>query len=117
MGGLVSIAGWLIAMSGRHYSADDVGYFVNQLSSYSLSHRQLYTQIEFPYGPLLFYPPILLHALPGHVSLRSSFFTVLALHQVFGLLLFGYVVNLLPMSRRWKIFALCCYAPFTLEPM
>jgi hypothetical protein len=116
VGGVVGVAGWLILISGARYDAD-VGYFLNQMSSYSVSHRQLYTQIEFPYGPLLFYPPILLHRLVGHLSLRACYMITLVMHQVLGLLLLGYLVNLLPMSKRWKIFALCCYAPYTLQPM
>ena len=109
-------AGWLIVDSKARYQAD-FGYFVNQMSSFLFSHRQLYTQIEFPYGPLLFYPPILLHQVFGHMSLRMCFLIVLVLHQLMGLLALGYVINRLPMSRGWKIFALCCFGPITIEPM
>ncbi|WP_263384684.1 hypothetical protein [Granulicella arctica] len=109
--------GWLISNSDRRYPVD-VDYFIHQMSSSTFFHRQLYTSIEFPYGPLLFYPPILLHTLfRGHLSLQCCYFIVLVLHQVLGVSLLAYLVNYFPMSRSWKIFAMSCFVPFTLQPI
>ncbi len=109
--------GTLVASSPRRFPGD-VDYFINQMTSHFVYHRQLYSQIEFPYGPLLFYPPILLHALfRGVLSIKQSFFIVMVLHHVIGIFLLGYLVNSFPMSRRWKAFALWCFAIFTLLPM
>ncbi len=111
------VAGALVGASDRRFPAD-VDYFINQMSSNLFYHQQLYSQIEFPYGPLLFYPPIELYALfHGHLSLQRCFVMVQMVHQVLGILLFAYLVNSFPMSRRWKGFALCCFGLFTLQPM
>jgi hypothetical protein len=118
VGAIAGFLGWMVKISGLRHGGD-AGYFVNQISSYTLDHRQLYTEIEFPYGPLLFYPPALLHSMLAgwHVSVQTCFFVVLVMVQVVGILLLGYVVNFLPMSRGWKILALCCFVPFTLQPV
>lgn len=91
-------AGWLVARSHLRYLAD-AGYFMEQLAAHGDYGRALYTQLEFAYGPLLFYPAVWVHAvLRG--SWTASYFTALALNQVVGLLLLAYVLNALPMRAR-----------------
>ncbi len=82
----------------------DAGYFLHQLNDHVSFGRKLYAQIEFPYGPLLFYVPVLVRTLlsPLHVSLAGSYyFTVIAEH-ILGLLLLAYILDIFPLSARWK---------------
>ena len=58
--------------------------------------RSLYTQLEFAYGPLLFYPTILLQKLL-HCSWPAAYFLSLAAEQSVGLCMLAYVFNRLPM--------------------
>lgn len=82
----------------------DWGYFVTQVSMHEDFGRKLYTQIEFSYGPLLFYGPVMMRALlsPFHVSESGSFLATLVIESVVGLLLMVYVIEHVPMSRAWK---------------
>jgi len=107
----------LIYESGLRYWSD-VSYFVNQISMYADYHRQLYSQVQFPYGPLLYYPVSLLRSALSHwnVSLEVSYLVILCLQQFLGVCLLAYVVNALPMSRGWKIFALACFGIWALQP-
>jgi hypothetical protein len=109
---------WLIYISGRRYH-HDIGYFVNQMTTYADYHFQLYSQIQFFYGPLLFYPPILLRSFLSswHVSMLVCYMIFLCLNQFLGICFLSYTVNALPMSRRWKIFALLAFGLLTLQPM
>jgi len=82
----------------------DWGYFINRVSMHADFGRKLYTQIEFPYGPLLFYGPIAVRAAlnPFHLSAAAAYLATLALEIMVGILLLAYVIDHLPMSRRWK---------------
>lgn len=102
-GGAVLLFGVQIIRSGMRYQYD-WGYFINQISMHADFGRRLYTQIEFPYGPLLFYGPITARAIlsPFHVSAAGAYLATLVLETMIGLLLVAYVINQLPMSRRWK---------------
>ena len=116
-GALIAIFGRLIVLSHDRY-LNNVGYFIEQISSHTDYGRVLYDQIEFPYGPLLFYVPVFLRSLfsPFHVSLTGAYFTTLVLEQVVGLLIVGCIINSLPMRRAWKIVALVLCVPLALEP-
>jgi uncharacterized membrane protein len=113
-----AIAAWIVHISHVSYPSD-LDYFVTQMQSAAAYGRHLYTQIEFPYGPLLFYPQIWLYkVLAGtHISLQACYLTVWVAHQIAGILLLAYLVNVLPMSSRWKKIALCCFACFAFLPM
>ena len=37
---------------------DDASYFIDQINDYVSYGRTLYGQIEFPYGPIIFYGPV-----------------------------------------------------------
>jgi hypothetical protein len=108
-GCMVALLSYLIAISGQHYG--DGRYFIRQISMYVEYGRRLYDQIELPYGPLLFYGPAIVHAIlsPLHASTATAYYTTLVLEQVIGLLLVAYVLDRLPILRRWKIvFLLLC---------
>lgn len=102
---LASVLDIAIYASGLRYLSD-FGYFLEQMSKAADYHRHLYAQLEFPYGPLLFYPPIWLSGLLVHFArpLAIAHVFLLLLHQVGGVLLLAYVMQRLPIKsslRRW----------------
>ena len=108
-------AGWLVAHSHLRYTAD-AGYFIEQLSAHADDGRSLYTSLEFAYGPLLFYPTVLLHSL-----LRSSwltaYFVSLALDSSLGLLLLAYILNSLPIRRSDRTFGFVLLSLGSITPL
>jgi hypothetical protein len=102
-GSAIFLFGLQIIRLGMRY-LNDWGYFIHQASMYEDFGRRLYTQIEFSYGPLLFYGPVLMRAAlrPFHVSEAGSYLATLVVVSIVGLLLMAYVIEHLPMSRRWK---------------
>ena len=60
-GCMVALLSYLIAISGQHYG--DGRYFIRQITMHVEYGRRLYDQIELPYGPLLFYGPVIVHVL------------------------------------------------------
>ncbi len=108
-GCMVGLLSYLIAVS--HLQFGDGGYFIRQISMHIDYGRKLYDQIELPYGPLLFYAPVILHTLlsPMHASTATAYYITVVLAHVIGLLLVAYVLDRLPILRRWKIvFLLLC---------
>jgi len=106
---MVALLSYLVAVSGQHYG--DGRYFIRQISMHIDYGRKLYDQIELPYGPLLFYGPVIVQVLlsPLHVSTAAAYYVTLVLEQVIGLLLVVYVLDRLPILRKWKIvFLLLC---------
>ena len=102
-GGAVLLFGIAIIRSGVRYEYD-WGYFLNRISVHAEFGRELYTQMEFAYGPLLLYGPIAVRAIlsPFHVSAAGAYLVTLTLETMIGLLLVAYVINQLPMSKRWR---------------
>jgi hypothetical protein len=102
-GAAVLVFGMLIIRAGVTYPGD-WGYFINRVSMHADFGRRLYTQIEFPYGPLLFYGPIAMRALlsPLHISAAGAYLVTLTLEIVVGILLVAYVIDHLPLSRISK---------------
>jgi hypothetical protein len=108
-GCMVGLLSHLVAISRLQFG--DGGYFIRQISMHIDYGRQLYDQIELPYGPLLFYAPVIVHALlsPLHASTTTAYYITLVLAHVIGLLLVVYVLDRLPILRKWKIvFLLLC---------
>lgn len=99
----IFLFGMQIIRSGFRYT-NDWDYFINRVSMHADFGRKLYTQIEFPYGPLLFYGPLAIRAMlrPFHVSPAGAYLVTLMLETMFGLLLVAYIINRLPISRTWK---------------
>jgi hypothetical protein len=102
-GGMVAMLSYLIAISHQQYV--DGGYFIRQISMHIDYGRKLYDQIEFTYGPLLFYGPVIVHSLlsPLHASTTTAYYLTLVLEAVVGFLLVVYALNRLPILRRWKV--------------
>jgi hypothetical protein len=108
-GCMVAGLSYLVAISRLQYG--DGGYFMRQISMHFDYGRKLYDQIEFTYGPFLFYVPGIVHTLlsPLHVSTTAAYYTTLVLEHVIGLLLVVYVLNRLPIARKWKVvFLILC---------
>jgi hypothetical protein len=103
-GVVVLVFGILILRSGITYPGD-WGYFINRIGMHTDFGRKLYTQIEFPYGPLLFYGPVAVRGILGpiHISLAGAYAVTLMLEIMMGILLIAYVIDHLPMSKRWKV--------------
>ena len=107
--------GWLVAASHLRYLAD-AGYFIEQMSSHAEYGGALYTQLEFAYGPLLFYPTILLHA-ALYCGWMTAYFLTLAFDQSLGLALLAYVLNELPIRGRDRRISLVLLAIGALNPI
>lgn len=103
-GWAVFLFGAEIIRMGIRYESD-WGYFINRMSMHADFGRQLYTQIEFPYGPLLYYGPLAMKTLcsPFHLSLTDAYLATLVLQVMIGVLLLAYVIEFLPISKRWKL--------------
>jgi hypothetical protein len=110
-----AMAGWMVASSHLRYLAD-AGYFIEQMSSHAEYGGALYTQLEFAYGPLLFYPTILLHA-ALRCSWMTAYFVTLALDQSVGLTLLAYVLNELPVRGRDRRIGFVLLAIGALNPI
>jgi hypothetical protein len=110
-----AVAGWIVAASHLRYLAD-AGYFIEQMSSHAEYGGALYTQLEFAYGPLLFYPTVWLHALL-HCGWMAAYFVTLALDQSLGLALLAYVLNELPIRSRDRRIGFILLAVGALNPI
>jgi hypothetical protein len=110
-GGVILLFGGQIIRLGMRYTYD-WGYFINRVSMHADFGRKLYTQIEFPYGPLLFYGPIAVREVlsPFHISAAGAYLVTLTLEILIGLLLVAYVIDHLPMSRGWKTLIFLLFA-------
>ena len=96
------VLGWVILRSGRHYG--EPVYFLERMRDVAQFHSRIYRDIEFPYGPLLLYPPVWLWRVVGGagVSLAACYFTFLALANAAGIAMSFYVLNALPLARAWR---------------
>ena len=102
-GGAVFLFGVQIIRLGIRYEYD-WGYFLNRISMHADFGRKLYSQMEFPYGPWLLEFPIGVRAIlsPFHVSTAGAYLLTLVLEVMAGLLLLAYLINHIPMSKRWR---------------
>ncbi len=109
------LAGWMLKQSSLRYIAD-TGYFIEQMSSHVESGRPLYTGLEFAYGPLLFYPTVLLHHALRCGWLRAYFVT-LAIEQTLGVFLVVYLLNTWPVLGSHRRFGLLLLTVGALNPL
>ena len=114
LGFMVAVFSGTVYLSGLRY-LNDYGYFIEQMSKAADFHRDLYTELEFPYGPLLFYPTIWIRSLFGLFSrpLDAAYIATLVLHQVFGLLLLAYAMQRLPIATRLRRWTFICFVVFS----
>jgi len=96
----------------------DYRYFIAPITKLALDHRRLYTQVHVSYGPLMFYPPVWMRGLFSSCRrpIAAAYSVVYVAHQVGGLLLLGYILQVLPIrtSLRRALFLLMAF--FTLSP-
>jgi hypothetical protein len=97
----LSFACWIVTVAQVRYHSD-AGYFREQLASFVLNGRHLYTQLEFPYGPILMLISVWVYRAlhPFGVSITGAYFTSMVLAQAIGMVALAYAMNQLPM-RDW----------------
>ena len=83
-------------------------YFLDRYSMHALGDR-LYRDISFDYGPLLFYPPVLLQKIL-HISIGDSYFLFWSAEWAIGLWLLWFVLGSLsgPSADRRLVYAIFC---------
>ena len=121
--GLLLVAAWngglsWLVFAAHGYAVEDF-YFLPQLEKFYYLHRLLYSQTEFAYGPLLFYPPVWVHWLldPFHLSLRACYYIATATDHLVGVAMLYFVVNRIPMSRGVRMAAFVSVALFSFTPL
>lgn len=72
-----AVLGALMVRNGMYYA--DAGYFLTQLRTGLVFHAKLYRDVEFAYGPLMYYwPAFFLRALGLlHVSAETAYVVAL----------------------------------------
>lgn len=121
--GLLLIAAWngglsWLVFAAHGYAVEDF-YFLPQMEKFYYLHRSLYSQIEFAYGPLLFYPPVWVHWLlsPFHLSLRACYYIATSINHLVGVAMLYFVVNRMPMLRGVRMAAFASVALFSFTPL
>ncbi len=103
--------GWAVARAGLGSGVrfGESAYFLERMRDVGAFGGRLYTDFEWPYGPLLLMPPVWAHRLG--VSLVGADFAWLVVLNVVGVLLAGYVLNRLPLGYgvRVGLFAMFCF--------
>ena len=112
---LTAVSGCLVRASHLRYTSD-AGYFMEQMATHVETGWALYSQIEFPYGPLLCYPAVWLHALL-RCSWMAAYFLTLAMNQTLGVILLAVLLNGLPMRKRERHFGFCLLALGAFSPL
>ncbi|HSY35765.1 MAG TPA: hypothetical protein VK814_08455 [Acidobacteriaceae bacterium] len=102
-GTAVLLFGLTIIWMGVRYEYD-WGYFLNRISVHAEFGRKLYSEMEFAYGPLLIDFAVIVRAIlsPLHVSAVVAYLVTFVLEVMGGLLMMVYLIDRLPMSKRWR---------------
>ena len=100
----ITACGILLIYGAHVRYMSDYGYFIGQMSSAADYGRKLYSEIEFPYGPLLFYPPIWMQGLFRWCArpLAAAYCLSYVAEEAGGLLLLAYVMQRLPIESRLR---------------
>ncbi|MGI4758359.1 MAG: hypothetical protein ACRYGF_16100 [Janthinobacterium lividum] len=108
--------GVMMVRSGMYYA--DAGYFLTQLRSGLIFHKTLYRDVEFAYGPLMYYWPACFLRVLGlaHVSATAAYVVSLCVMEAVGTAMLFYTVCAMPMRRNMKIAAFLLLAIVTLDP-
>ena len=106
----------LICLKENTRVAED-RYFLTQLEKVALMHRTLYTQVEFAYGPLLFYPTLwIAHLFHGLQALDRAYYLTLVAHQVVGIGMLWFTLNQLPLTRAIRLSTFIALTLYALNP-
>ncbi len=94
--------GYLILHHGAYYAEE--GFFVTQLRAGLVFHRVPYRDFDFPYGPALYFWPLLFIRLlaPLGISMPTAYLLSLIVMESAGVALIFYTVNALPMRYPLK---------------
>ncbi len=113
----ITACGVLLIYSAHVRYMSDYGYFIGQMSSAANYGRKLYSEIEFPYGPLLFYPPIWIQGLFRWCArpLAAAYCFTYVTEEAGGLLLLAYVMQHLPIERQLRRGVFIAMALFSLS--
>ena len=109
--------GVLVQRSGYRYG--EAGYFIERTRDLVEYHLRLYRDLEFTYGPLLLLPAAWLHRALGalHVSVGACYFLTLATMNAIGIAMVAWLLNRLPLTRRWRILLFCICVFVQLHPL
>ncbi|RXH58472.1 hypothetical protein [Granulicella sibirica] len=109
--------GWRVAIADVYYC--DASYFLTQVGRHLHDHAVLYKDIEFAYGPLLFYWPELFIRVLAPLGLKApgAYMVSLTVMQLAGLGIIFYAIQSLPLTRRLKGVAMLTMAFGTLTPL
>ncbi len=113
---LVVLLGVLMTRSDHYYA--DAGYVLTQLRSGMIFHRHLYSEVEFAYGPFLYFWPAAFVKVFGAlgVSMNAAYVSSLVVLEAIGTALLFFTVTAMPLSRRMKIAAFAFFVIVTLDP-
>jgi hypothetical protein len=107
------------AMVRANVSYSDASYVLTQLGRVLHDHSTLYRDVEYPYGPILFYWPAAIQkalALAG-VGPSAAYMVTLALMQCIGICMLFYILEWLPLSRYLRGLTLGLFTFATLTPL
>ncbi len=113
---LAAVLGFLMVRGDYYYA--DAGYLLTQLRAGMIFHRHLYSEVEFAYGPFLYFWPAAFIKVFGAfgVSMNASYVLSLVALEAVGTILLFYTVSALPMTRRMKVAAFAFFVIVTLDP-
>ncbi len=94
--------GFIILHHGAYYAEE--GFFLTQLRAGVIFHRVPYRDFDFPYGPGLYFWPLLFIRLltPIGISMAAAYLLSLIAMESLGVALIFYTVNALPVRRPLK---------------
>ena len=108
---------WLMraAVEQTHESS----FFIGQMEKTFYQHKSLYAQVDYPYGPLLFWPTIWLAHLfhSSQYPVESAYYITLIAHLLLGESMLYVVLCRLPLSRAVRLSAFYILSLYSLNPM
>jgi len=112
-----AVLGVRVVQANIFYS--DASHIMTQLGRVMRDHAVLYRDVEYPYGPILFYWPAGMQLAFTRIGLSSgaAYMTTLASMQVLGLCMAFSILQWLPLTRRLRGLALFLFTFATLTPL
>ena len=109
--------GAVVVRANAYFS--DMSYWHVQTAHALHYQAKLYQDVEFAYGPILFYWPLWVERWLGHfgVNQDAAYLAALAVVQVAGLAVLFYVLQQLPASRRVRGIGFAALTFGTLTPL
>ena len=97
----------------------DASYFLTQIGRVTHDHAVLYRDVEFSYGPILFYWPAAIQVGLGAIGIPAAAASMVSLvsMQLIGLWMLFYILHWLPLSRRMRGLVLFLFTLGALTPL